>query len=1146
MTPPDPHVAQRKAADSAASVWVAASAGTGKTKVLTDRVLALLLEGNAPQRILCLTFTKAAAAEMAIRLNDRLSRWAIAGDGVLAQDIGEITGEKNPKAEALDEARRLFARLLDTPGGMRIDTIHAFCQGVLRRFPIEAGIAPHFAVLDERSAAEALLQARSAILDMPALEPALGEIAGHTGEGGFAALIAAVTAARARLEPLLAGGIDPLLVRLRALLNVGAGETAALIVAEACRNFDDGMVRGAARALLDSDKITDRERGAAIIGWLEAPAERAARFDDYVACYLTRKNERRKAIYTRNFLDDEPQEAQILDAECERVTATVARCRAATLYAATAALLRVADALLQTYRRHKQRRALLDYDDLILHTRDLLRRPGVAPWVLFKLDGGLDHILIDEAQDTNPEQWQVIADLAAEFFAGEGARERNRTIFAVGDVKQSIFSFQGADPTAFPRMRDHFAAKIAAAKQKLEQVDLDISFRSVPAVLQAVDAVFARGAAAAGVVPEGARLHHLAQRAGMGGLVELWPPVGPEKEAPESAWDVAADKRRIRTPPARLARAVAERIKRWIDNKELLAARDRPVMAGDILVLVRRRNAFVVELIRALKELNVAVAGADRMRLTEQLAVEDLIALGNFLLLPEDELTLATVLKSPLFDWDDDLLYALAQPRRRPLWAELRARAAERPEFGQAAAALSALLARADFVPPYELYAELLGARGGRRAMLRRLGPDAADPLDEFLAAALSYERLHGPSLQGFLAWLVAGEAEVKRDLDQRGRDEVRIMTVHGAKGLQAPIVILPDTRQAPATLPVLLWSADGLPLWCGRDGGALAADLARQAAERRRDEEYRRLLYVAMTRAEDRLYIGGWDTQRAAPEGNWYELVKAGLENCPDIPTEEFAFDGPDGWSGLGLRLQSSQTAAPERGKDAIERARPPEAPEPSWLRAAPRAEPTPPRPLAPSRPMLADPPARSPLGAEGGDRFKRGRLVHRLLQGLPELPPAARAAAGRDYLGLAIHDLAPEQAEEILNETLAILEKDSFVPLFGPHSKAEVPVVAVLGDRAISGQIDRLVVLPDRVLIVDYKTLRPAPRDPASVPAAYLHQLAAYRAAIAAIYPGRPVEAAILWTDGPILMPIPGRLLDLSRAADASQPAGDAGAIA
>jgi len=1143
VTAPAPHREQRRAADGAASVWVAASAGTGKTKVLTDRVLALLLKGSAPQRILCLTFTKAAAAEMAIRLGDRLSQWTIAGDGKLDEELHELTGEK-PTAAALDEARRLFARLLDTPGGMRIDTIHAFCQSVLRRFPIEAGLAPHFTVLDERSAAEVLLQARAEILAMPDLAPALAEIAGHTGEGGFDELLAAITGARARLEPLLADGIAVLLARLRAPLGVAAGETAATIIAQACRDFDDGMIVSAARALLDSDKPRDRERGQKIARWLAAPADRVAHFDDYVGCYLTLKNEPRKAIYTKSFLDDEPQEATTLNHEAARIATAVSRCRAATLHAATAALLRIADALLGRYRDAKQRRALLDYDDLILRTRDLLRRLGVAPWVLFKLDGGLDHILIDEAQDTNPEQWQVIADLAEEFFSGEGARTLDRTIFAVGDVKQSIFSFQGADPTAFPRMRDHFAGKIAAAQRELQQVDLYISFRSVPAVLAAVDAVFAGAGAAAGVVPPGTRLHHRPHRAGMAGLVELWPPVGPDEDEGDSAWDLPTARRRVRAPQARLARAVAHRIKGWIDGKDLLTARGRAVTAGDILVLVRRRNAFVAELVRALKELGVPVAGADRMMLTAQLAVEDLIALGNFLLLPEDELTLATVLKSPLFDWDDDLLYALARPRTGNLWSALRDRAGERAEFAAAAEGLSALLARADFVPPYELYAELLGARGGRRAMLRRLGPDAADPIDEFLAAAIAYERIHGPSLQGFLAWIAAGDAQVKRDLDQRGRDEVRIMTVHGAKGLQAPIVILPDTLQAPKKLPKILWTEDGLPLWSGRDGGAPAYDRARQAAEDRRDEEYRRLLYVALTRAEDRLYVCGWNTHQKAPERNWYALVEAGLGACAGVTRPAIAFDGADGWSGLGLRLEGEQSAVPVVTEPGAAAARP-EFPEPKWLRALPPAEPTPPRPLAPSRPALADPPARSPLGVGDRDIFQRGRLVHRLLQSLPELPPPAREAAGRRYLGLAVHGLSAIEQESILDETLAITESRAFAALFGADSRAEVPVVAVLGDRAISGQIDRLVVLPDQVLIVDYKSLRPSPRDPASVPPAYLHQLAAYRAAIAAIYPDRPVEAALLWTDGPVLMPVPAPLLDLSRGPAASQPSLGAGPI-
>jgi ATP-dependent helicase/nuclease subunit A len=429
--------------------------------------------------------------------------------------------------------------------------------------------------------------------------------------------------------------------------------------------------------------------------------------------------------------------------------------------------------------------------------------------------------------------------------------------------------------------------------------------------------------------------------------------------------------------------------------------------------------------------------------------------------------------------------------------------------------------------------------------MLRRLGPDAADPLDEFLAAALAYQRIHAPSLQGFLAWLGAGEAEIKRDLDQRGRDEVRIMTVHGAKGLQAPIVILPDTLQAPAQLPKILWTVEGLPVWSGRDGRAPALDLAKDTAERQRDEEYRRLLYVALTRAEDRLYICGYNTKRPAPPANWYELIKAGLEACRDTKSFEFRADGADGWAGLGLRLESRQQAAAAEMKSS-ERQLPPEIPEPGWLRQTPMPEPTPPRPLAPSRSTLPEPPARSPLAEEGGDRVRRGRLVHRLLQTLPELAATARAAAARRYLSFGVHGLSVAEQESILVETLAVLERPDFAAVFGPQSRAEVPIVAVLDAHAITGQIDRVAVLEDRLLIVDYKTLRPPPADPDSVPLAYLRQLAVYRGALAAVYPRHSIEAAILWTDGPILMPIPSSLLDLSRVAGASHHGFGAGAVA
>jgi ATP-dependent helicase/nuclease subunit A len=1124
----EPATAQRDAADAASSVWVAASAGTGKTKVLTDRVLALMLQGSPPSRILCLTFTRAAAAEMAIRLNERLSFWTVAGDGALAQDLQSLLG-RMPDADLLKQARRLFARVLDAPGGMKIETIHAFCQSLLRRFPLEAEVAPHFELMDERNATEALAEARDEMLSRartgdPALKDALALVTRHAGELTFGELLGALVAERSRVARSLAGGLESFRDLVSRLCGTTPEATPELIVADACKG-GDFAIGDAVRHMAASASTRDKRYAAALARFLEAAArDRAALFDDYCGVFFTAEGIERKDLMTQGLVAAWPEDEAALRHEAARLAAVQRDRAAAALKEATLALATLGGDMLERYRRRKEAGALLDYEDLVLQARDLLQRPGIAPWVLFKLDGGLDHILIDEAQDTNPEQWDVVAALADEFFAGASARRERRTLFAVGDTKQSIFSFQRADPTAFLRMRTHFAARAEAAREGWRTVELEQSFRSTPAVLAAVDAVFARPQARRGVAFDDTPIRHLAFRDGQAGLVELWPPVEPLPSPQLAPWEPPVEQQRARAPSARLAQQVAETIAGWIRSGERLEARDRRIVPGDVLVLVRQRGPFVAELVRALKERSVGVAGSDRMRLVEQLAIEDMMALMQFLLLPEDDLTLATVLKGPLVGFDEERLFDLAHDRKeRGLWQELRRRAAEHPDFARAEALLGALLGCADFAPPYELLAEVLGAGGGRRRMLARLGPEAADPLDELLAIALAYERRHGPSLQGFLHWLTAGDIEVKRDLDQRGRDEVRIMTVHGAKGLQAPIVFLPDTMQVPRPVTRVYWTEDGIPLWRAHDGcGAPALQLAMTLAKERAAAEYRRLLYVAMTRAEDRLYVCGWRTKQQAPEGNWHELVAAGLAAAVGAEPFDFAASpalGTDGWAGQGRRLVSPQAARPK--SDAPAEGRPQRVGAlPPWSRSPPRPEPVPPRPLAPSRPQAAEPAPRSPLGADAGASFRRGLLVHRLLQSLPQLAPAERRAAAARFLARPVHGLGDAERDALLAETLAVLEDPATAFLFGPDSVAEVPIVALIGGRAISGRIDRLVVTDDVVAIVDYKTLRPVPASEDAIPALYLEQLRAYRAAIAAVYPCRAVRCALLWTDGPSLM--------------------------
>jgi ATP-dependent helicase/nuclease subunit A len=1139
--------AQRRALEPAESVWVAASAGTGKTKVLTDRLLRLMLDGTDPAHILCLTFTRAAAAEMANRINQRLAAWTTLPPGRLAEELVELTG-RFPQEHEIARARQLFALVLDVPGGAKIATIHAFCQSLLRRFPLEAGVPPEFAVSDERGAAEALAEAAEAVIVAaregaePGLAEALAIVAGYAPEERFIELMTALAAERGKLRQALAAGDAALRRRLCTALSVPQAATSYSVVAAFCASGagNEADLRAAAAALANGSRA-DQGRGAILARWCAIPEQRRDVLAPYMATFLTKEGAVRDTLITKQAAAkaSPADPGAALEAEAERILRFDAERAGVALIEATGALIRLGDALLRAYERRKRLMGLLDYDDLVLKAVELLRRPGVAPWVLFKLDGGLDHILIDEAQDTNPEQWEIVAALTEEFFAGEGAGgEWVRTVFAVGDSKQSIYSFQRADPREFLRMRRHFEARVTAAKQIWSVVPLDISFRAAEPLLQAVDAVFRQAEAADGVALDGGAIHHVAARAGQAGLVELWPAVLPPPEPAEGT----GPRDRPAEPHARLARAIAATIAQWLAGGERLEPRGRALRPGDVMVLVRRRNAFVRELLRALKQHDVPVAGADRLVLAREMAVQDLIALGRFLLLPEDDLTLAAVLKSPLFDLSEDDLFLLAYDRgEATLWSRLRRLAAEHPAMGAAAARLSALLARADFVPPFELYAEILGptilsAAGGRRAMLERLGAEAADPIEEFLALALAYEREHVPSLQGFLRWVGTGDIEIKRDFGERQRDEVRILTVHGAKGLEAPVVFLPDTTQLPDRQAALLWSeTEGLPLWRPRKDFSAPFYLAERARLRQRQlQEYRRLLYVALTRAQDRLYVCGWETQRPAREAlSWHALCHAGWSGS----AAPFRFDtrpligARDGWSGDALRLSTAQSAPPSRDRPLVAMRH--AGPLPDWVTAPPPPEPSPPKPLLPSRPNGAEPATLSPLATSGRDRFKRGLIVHRLLQSLPELPAGERAAAARRFLALPLHGLDEGAQAEICAETLGVLSDPDLAELWGPDAQAEVPVVGLIPgsspgtEHALSGQIDRLVVTPARVLIVDFKTIRPAPVTEDAVPPIYLQQLATYRAALARIYPGRPVDCALLWTDGPILMPISPALL-------------------
>jgi ATP-dependent helicase/nuclease subunit A len=1133
--------AQRIAADPVVSAFVAASAGSGKTKLLTDRLLRLMLGGADPARIQCLTFTKAAAAEMELRLQRRLGAWVTSDDARLDAELAAL--EVPPNAATRSRARALFATVLDLPGGMRIGTIHAFCQSLLRRFPLEAAISPHFRLMDEPDAAVALAEAREAMLAgsfAAERRTALHALAGHAATlSALGQLLEKLRAEPDRLAAALQAGPDALEARLRRHLAARdpdevAQDTAAAMDLPALRLAWAALSRGAA--------AKGQKFAAEMAQFLALPpSDRAENLAVWRSLFFTAAGEPRKpkGMVPGKFLDDHPDVQATLDAEQARILDLDDAARAWQVAELSAALASLAGPVADAYAARKQRTGLLDYADLIRASARLLVDPGAA-WVLYKLDGGIDHLLLDEVQDTAPAQWQIAARLTEEFFSGEGAADgaddgAPRTVFAVGDRKQSIYSFQGADPDAFEHWRDTWRVRAEDAGRTWRDVPLEVSFRSTAPVLRLVDAVFAAAPASDGVAAPGT-LRHVADRAGHAGRVELWPLVPAPDRQPAAPWTVPAQNEATRGAMQTLAESLAAWIATQTAGTTLLESRGRMLAAGDVLVLVRRRNEFARGLVRALKGHGVAVAGLDRLVLTEQPAVADLLALCDTLLLPDDDLSLACVLTSPLGGLTDDSLMALAAPRAGSLWSALRARAGERADWAAARDLIASLLARVDFAPPHALLAEALGRHGGRARLFARLGPEAAEPVDELLAKALAFAQTHPPSLQGFLHWLRQSGAEVKREAEGAG-GAVRIMTAHGAKGLQAPLVILPDTTALPPEDAAFAWDGD-LPLWSPRkELRCRAAEAVRAARRAREMEEHNRLLYVALTRAEDRLVVCGWSGRKAAADTSWYRLVEQGFAR---LDAETAAFDGP--WDGEMRILATPQEAPPEvppaRGPAPAAAVLPGWAgAAPDWQPALPPPEPALPSPLAPSRPEGGElgplPAADSPLAARDttGRRFRRGQLAHALLQHLPDLPEAARAAAARRYL--ARPGIGLDDPDDLAAEVLAILDHPALAPLFGPGARAEVPLTGLVpgpdgAPRVVGGLVDRLAVLDGRVLVADYKTNRIAPRDASAVPPPYLRQMAAYRAVLRAIFPGRAIECALVWTAGPLVMPLPDALLD------------------
>jgi ATP-dependent helicase/nuclease subunit A len=1147
--PPAVRAKQASASNPGSSSFVSANAGSGKTHVLVQRVIRLLLTGVPPEKILCITFTKAAAANMAERVFTTLGHWVTLDDDALDDAIRDA-GVPNPDRKLRKVARELFACALETPGGLKVQTIHALCTRLLQQFPFEANVPARFAVLDERDQTDMMERANLKVFLEAANAPdsvlgrALRTAMANAADVTFKDVVREACVSRDHFMAWTdaAGSADAAASEMSAALGVSTNDT----IEDVEREIVDGPHLPRTRwpeiaSVLDTGSNADQKQADRLRDALRLTG--AEQVDDYLCVFIT-ETERtpRATVVTNNFTTRNPAVGQLFAREILRIGPLIEKRRAVITRDRTEALLHIAIAAAANYRREKEERGLLDYDDLIDKTLVMLNKVS-AGWVHYKLDRGVDHVLIDEAQDTSPRQWDIVEHIVSEFASGAGARDGIlRTVFAVGDEKQSIFSFQGAAPHEFAERRQNFGSRFRAAGLDFESISFTYSFRSGAGVLRAVESAFRPPDVFKSVTTDQAGMppHEALEDAGPS-LIELWPLAKADDREDIEGWRAPFDGVSATSPEVKLSKRIQTEIKHLVTSGTMTGPKGarRRLRYGDVLVLVRRRGNIFDAVIQALKHASVPVAGADRLKLTEHIAIIDLMNLADALLLPLDDLALAVALKSPLFGLDEDDLFALAWARKGSLRTALSKQAAANPKFHDSLQRLEECERRFRRETPFAFYAWLLGGEGGRQRILKRLGHEANDALDEFLELALNYERKAPASLQGFMAWLRSADTEVKRDMEI-SRDEVRVMTVHGAKGLEAPVVIMVDTTSSPSDTQRLrlinLPRGNGgeVTVWAGKkaDDPAAVAD-ARKAMLDDTEDEYRRLLYVAMTRAADRLIVAGIKpgNMNSVRKLCWYDLVDKGLAASglreETIETDDGAirrYTRPEDGVQTG-----GAVAEPIAARPAL----------PAWLRTSLPTQPISTGLLRPSD--ASDGIARRVTSGESvGQRslaLRRGTLVHRLLQSLPDVTAGRRRDAALNFLRRQAGDWGDGEREALAAQVLGLIDDRRFAAVFGAGSRAEVPIVGRLERGAqppvlVSGQIDRLVVTENEVLVVDFKTNQSPPGSAGEAPPAYVRQLALYRALLKKLYPQRAIRTALLWTEIPELMEISAPALDAELA--------------
>ena len=1099
-------LAQIRASNPDGSTWLSANAGSGKTRVLTDRVARLLLEGVSPENILCLTYTKAAASEMQNRLFERLGKWAMLDDRNLRNSLTKLGLELRLNKQTFKQARTLFARAIEVPGSLKIQTIHSFCSSLLRRFPLEAGVSPNFTEIDEWTAQALCTEILEKISTDEIDSISLTNVSKFLSDVNLTDLLTDILKNRTVLSKFKSHS--------EICSEFGLNSKVSF---EEClsKHFDnkDLKVIKILREGMQNGGIRDKAAAKKLSNIKSINLEFIKTLED-ILLYKGSTGKRPEYSAKTNSFASKAVLNEFLNSSIEQINKLAARIevfrQTRILYETSEKICALYDfsrIFLNRYTNEKLLRGWLDFDDLILKTQKLLIDPTIAAWVLYRLDGGIDHILIDEAQDTSPTQWRIIEKLSQEFYAGEGSRDKiKRTLFVVGDKKQSIYSFQGADTFELNRIQKKFKKRFDEAAKPLKELSLQYSFRSSPTILRFVDSILEKPESKNGSELESTE-NHISFYSKLPGRVDLWPSIEKAEQPKDTEWQNPVDMPGKEDERVRLACLIADQINTLISSDSLIPERTgndyvmRKISAGDFLILVQRRSVLFHEIIKACKKRGLPISGADRLKLMDEIAVKDLIALLSFLSSPQDDLSLATILKSPLFSWSEKELFDLAHDREdRFLWEELKKRS---DIFTHEYLVLSNLLASIDYLRPYELLEKILNQYNGRANLISRLGAEAEDAIDALLSLSIDYEKQETPSLTGFLSWVSTSGFEIKRQLTKQ-ENQIRVMTIHGAKGLESPIVILPETQKRKVELRDKILVGEKIAVWNNKKGEASRNEEEIKSKKiQALEAERSRLLYVAITRAET------WFIAMSAGQLDdkcWYEKIKNSLQSSK---AKKQIFP-----TGEGLRLEEGDWSfAIEEKECQSKRSR---NKLPDWIKKVSFENKVQPKYLIPSD-LGGSKTLSKGNGLSEEEAALHGSRVHKLLELLPKY-------SSQDWPEYSLKMLkanrlfdGPPNVENAIKEALSVLTDPKFSYIFAKDVLSEVSFSAQLPNlknQKIYGIIDRLIVGGNNVQIIDFKTNSTVPKTANKIPLGILRQMSAYKLAIEEIYPGKEVSCYILWT--------------------------------